>query len=125
MQIREFSQPVTAAKLNENLAKKFGYKINFENFSDVQLEDARNKLRTKMSQFELEESFDSVVESPVYQKTRLMLDCINQEILEREDRIEEGAECEVCGHSPCDCEEHEEETGIAGDHGGGGYDALA
>ena len=110
MQIREFSQPVTAAKLNENLAKKFGYKINFENFSDVQLEDARNKLRTKMSQFELEESFDSVVESPVYQKTRLMLDCINQEILEREDRIEEGAECEACGHSPCDCEEHEEES---------------
>lgn len=106
MQIREFSQPVTAKKLNENLAKKFGYKINFEQFSDVQLEDARNKLRTKMSQFELEESFDSVVESPVYQKTRLMLDCINQEILERETRIEEGT-CDACGHSPCDCEEEE------------------
>lgn len=109
MQIREFSQPVTAAKLNENLAKKFGYKINFENFSDVQLEDARNKLRTKMSQFELEESFDSVVESPVYQKTRLMLDCINQEILEREDKIEEGT-CDDCGHSPCDCSSEEEES---------------
>ena len=84
MQIREFSTQPTAKQLNESLAQKFGYKINFEQFSDVQLEDARNKLRTRLSQFELEESYDSVLESPDYQKTRLMLDCINQEILERE-----------------------------------------
>lgn len=84
MQIREFHKPVSAKQLNENLAQKFGYKINFEQFSDVQLEDARNKLRTRLSQMELSEAFDSVLESPQYQKTRLMLDCINQEILERE-----------------------------------------
>ena len=85
MQIREFQKPITAKVLNENLAKKFGYKINFEQFTDVQLEDARNKLRTRLSQMELSEAFDSVLESPQYQKTRLMLDCINQEIMERED----------------------------------------
>jgi hypothetical protein len=34
---------------------------------------------------ELSEAFDSVLESPQYQKTRLMLDCINQEILERDE----------------------------------------
>ena len=85
MQIREFSQPVTSAKLNESLAKKFGFKINLEQFSDVQLEDARNKLRTKISQFELSESFDSVLENNEYQKTRMFLDCINQEIFEREE----------------------------------------
>lgn len=85
MQIREFSKPVTSKQLNESLAKKFGYTINFEQFNDVQLEDARNKLRTKLSQLELSESYDSVLESPTYQKTRLMLDCINQEIMERED----------------------------------------
>lgn len=107
MQIREFSQPVTSKKLNESLAKQFGYKINLEQFSDVQLEDARNKLRTKMSQFELGESFDSVVESPTYQKTRLMLDCINQAILERE-ALAEG-NCADCGESPCACD-HEDET---------------
>ena len=94
MQIREFSQPVTSKKLNESLAKQFGYKINLEQFSDVQLEDARNKLRTKMSQFELGESFDSVVESPTYQKTRLMLDCINQAILEREESDEDESDVE-------------------------------
>lgn len=84
MQIREFQKPVTSAQLNENLAKKFGYKLSFEQFTDMQLEDARNKLRTRISQLELSEAFDSVLESPTYQKTRLMLDCINQEILERE-----------------------------------------
>lgn len=88
MQIREFQKPITAKVLNENLAKKFGYKINFEQFTDVQLEDARNKLRTRLSQMELSEAFDSVLESPQYQKTRLMLDCINQEIMERDDKAD-------------------------------------
>ena len=84
MQIREFSQPVTSKKLNESLAMKFGYKVNLENFSDVQLEDARNKLRTRISQFEVNESYDSMIENHDYQKTRMFLDVINQEIMERE-----------------------------------------
>ena len=84
MQIRELSKPVTSKQLNENAAQKFGYKLNLEQFTDVQLEDARNKLRTKISQFELSESFDPVHESHDYQKTRIFLDVINQEILERE-----------------------------------------
>jgi hypothetical protein len=84
MQIRELSKPVTSKALNESLAKKFGYKLNLEQFSDVQLEDARNKLRTKISQFEVSESYDGMNSSPEYQKVRLMLDCINTEIMERE-----------------------------------------
>lgn len=84
MQIREFSQPVTSKVLNESLAQKFGCKLKLENFSDVQLEDARNKLRTRLSQFEVNESFDSVLEDPTYQRTKLMLDVVNQAILERE-----------------------------------------
>lgn len=102
MQIREFSQPITSKKLNESLASKFGLKINLEQFSDVQLEDARNKLRTKISQFEVTESFDSINESPDYQKTRMFLDVINQEIMEREE-----GKCDDCGHSPCDCDSEE------------------
>ncbi len=89
MQIRELSKPITSKQLNENAASKFGYKLNLEQFTDVQLEDARNKLRTKISQFELSESFDSVHENHEYQKTRMFLDVINQEILERE--INEGS----------------------------------
>lgn len=98
MQIREFSQPITSKALNESLAKKFGYKLNLEQFSDVQLEDARNKLRTKISQFEVNESYDNVMENPDYQKTRMFLDTINQEIMERDD-----GKCETCHKDPCDC----------------------
>jgi hypothetical protein len=75
---------MTSLKLNESLAKNFGYKIQLENFTDAQLEDARNKLRTKISQFEMNESYSTVVENSEYQKTRMFLDVINQEIFERE-----------------------------------------
>jgi hypothetical protein len=92
MNIRELSQPVTSKRLNENMAKQLGYRLNLEKFSDAQLEDARNKMRTEMSQFEVSESFDSVNVSPQYQKVRMLHDVINQEILEREASMEEGAD---------------------------------
>ena len=104
MQIRELSKPVTSKQLNENAAATFGYKLQLEQFSDVQLEDARNKLRTKMSQFELSESFDSVHESHDYQKTRMFLDVINQEIMEREE-----GKCDTCHKDPCACDDLDEE----------------
>jgi len=102
MQLRELSKPITASSLNENLAKNFGYKINLANFSDVQLEDARNKLRTKISQFEVNEGYDSLHDSQEYQKTRLFLDTINQEIMEREE-----GKCSDCNHNPCTCDDDE------------------
>lgn len=89
MQIRDLSQPITSHVLNESLAKTFGYKLNLEQFSDVQLEDVRNKLRTEMSQFEVNESFDALHSNTKYQKTRALLDVINQAILERE--LNEGS----------------------------------
>lgn len=107
MQLREFSKPVTSRQLNESMAKKFGFKINLEQFTDVQLEDARNKLRTKISQFEVNESYDSVLENPEYQKTRMFLDVINQEIMEREESKDEA--CPDCGEDPCECDDHDHE----------------
>jgi hypothetical protein len=85
MQIRELSKPVTSKVLNESLAKSFGYKLNLEQFNDVQLSDVQNKLRTEMSQLEMNESFDSLQESPKYQKTRALLDVINRAVMEREE----------------------------------------
>lgn len=92
MQIRELSQPVTAKKLNESLAKTFGYQLKLEQFTDVQLEDVRNKLRTEMSQFEVTESFDNLHSNSKYQKTRALLDVINQAIMEREEGKEVDTE---------------------------------
>jgi hypothetical protein len=99
MQIRELSKLVTSKRLNESLAKNFGYKLKLEQFNDVQLSDVQNKLRTEMSQLEMNESFDSLHESPAYQKTRALLDVINQEVMEREE-----GKCGDCHKSPCACD---------------------
>lgn len=85
MNISEFAKPVTAKSLNESLAKRFGQRIRLENYSLAQLQDARNKLRTKLSQIEVSESFDTVLDNDNYQKSKLMLDILNAEISERGD----------------------------------------
>jgi hypothetical protein len=85
MKVTEFSQKITSKKLNESMAKNFGVRLNLENFSNKQLEDARNKLRTKMSQIEMSESYNAVFENSEYQKTKMFLDVINQEMSEREE----------------------------------------
>jgi hypothetical protein len=84
MQIREFGKPVTAKSLNESLAAKFGQKIDLNRFTLEQLQDARNKIRTKLSQVETNESFDSV-HNDTYQKSKMMLDVLNAAISERGD----------------------------------------
>jgi hypothetical protein len=89
MNIREINKPVTAASLNESLAKRFGKKINLEAFTLEQLEDARNKLRTTLSQYETNESFDSVHDAK-YQKNKLFLDVLNQAVIEAEEVAEKG-----------------------------------
>jgi hypothetical protein len=88
MNIREIAKPVTAASLNESLARKFGQKINLETFTLEQLHNARNKIRTKLSQVETNESFESV-QNETYQKSKLFLDVLNAAISERES-IEEA-----------------------------------
>lgn len=94
MQIRELSKPITSKRLNESLAKNFGYKLKLEQFNDVQLSDVQNKLRTELSQLEMNESFDSLSGSPAYQKTRALLDVINQEIMERDEADEDDMDVE-------------------------------
>ena len=91
MHISEFAKPVTSKSLNESLARRFGNKIKLETYTLEQLQDARNKLRTKLSQVEMTENFNTVVESDSYQKSKLMLDILNAAITERGD-IEEAVD---------------------------------
>ena len=86
MNIREFTRPASAKVLNESLAKKFGSKINIESFTTEQLQDARNKIRTALSQTETNEAFDAVQDTS-YQKNKLFLDVLNTAIEERDDNI--------------------------------------
>ena len=85
MLLKEFSKKVSTESLNENLAKQFGTKIDVSKFTTEQLEDARNKIRTKLSQIETNESFEAVHTSNDYQKNKLFLDIINTAIAEREE----------------------------------------
>ena len=86
MNIREFTRPASAKVLNESLAKKFGSKINIDEFTTEQLQDARNKIRTALSQPETNEAFDAVQDTS-YQKNKLFLDVLNTAIEERNDNI--------------------------------------
>ena len=76
--------------LNESLAKKFGEKINIAKFTLEQLQDARKRIRTKLSQVETNESFDSVHSNESYQKSKLFLDVLNAAISEQSD-VQEGS----------------------------------
>ena len=107
MNIREINKPVTAASLNESMAKRFGKKVALEKFTLEQLQDVRNRVRTTLSQVETNESFNSV-QSTEYQKNKLFLDVLNAEIAEREDIAE--AKCADCGKDPCCCDETNEEV---------------
>ena len=84
MKINDIGKQVTAKSINESLAARFGKKIDLERFTNEQLEDARNKLRTQLHAVETMESFDSV-HNEAYQKTKLFLDVLNAEISERVD----------------------------------------
>ena len=92
MNIREFAKPVTAKSLNESLAKRFGKRIKLETFTLEQLQDARNKLRTQLSQFEMSEGYNASIKDDRYQKSKLFLDVLNAEIAERGDIDEESLE---------------------------------
>ncbi len=85
MNLKEFTN-VSAKKLNESLAQKFGQKIDLESFTTEQLLDVRNKLRTRLFNVETTESFDKVQKED-YQRNKLFLDVLNTAIAERDDTI--------------------------------------
>jgi hypothetical protein len=99
MRVTDFSKPITAKSLNESLASKFGQRINLETFTLEQLQDARNKIRTRIASTEANENFNETG-SPEYTKNKLFLDVLNAEIAEREvvsveseaSKLKEGAE---------------------------------
>jgi hypothetical protein len=82
MNTNEFNKPVTAAKLNENMFKKFGSKIDLNRYTREELENYRNVLRTKISQREGTANFNELLTNEAHQRERFMLDVINTRIRE-------------------------------------------
>jgi hypothetical protein len=82
-----FKSNRSSKRLNESFSKTFGKKINLENFDLHQLQDARNKLRTQISQVRNESGFNENLENDAYTKAQWMLDAINAEISERQEFV--------------------------------------
>ena len=82
------NKPLTSAALNETMAKKFVTKIDVDSFTLEQLQDARNKIRTKQFDIETNESFSGLSQNRTYSKNKLFLDVLNAAISERADVAE-------------------------------------
>jgi hypothetical protein len=85
----------SSQRLNEGLEKFFGKKLNLESFDLPRLEDARNKLRTQISQVRSESGFNENLENDAYAQAQWMLDAINAEIAEREEFIADAGTAEA------------------------------
>ena len=77
----------SAQRLNESLEKTFGKRLDLASFDLPKLEDARNKLRTQLSQARGQSGFNENLENEAVAKAQFMLDAINAEIAEREEFI--------------------------------------
>jgi len=80
----------SSKRLNESILKVFGKTVNLENFDLAQLHDARNKLRTQVSQIRGQSGFNENLENDAYHQAQWMLDAINSEIAERDEHIIEA-----------------------------------
>ena len=82
MKTTDLNKVIDANTLNESMFKKFGVKINFENYSREQLENYRNLLRTKISQHESGSNFNELLANEAYQKDKYIMGVLNQRIKE-------------------------------------------
>jgi hypothetical protein len=90
-----FKNNRSAKRLSESLQKTFGKKLNLESFETTQLEDARNKLRTQVSQARSQSGFNENLENDALHQAQWMLDAINAEIAERSEYIVDESEEEL------------------------------
>jgi hypothetical protein len=82
MKTTEFNSKITSAKLAENISKQFGVNVVLDKYNREQLEDFRNKLRTKIFQQEGASKINDLLTNETYQKDKAMLDLLNTRIKE-------------------------------------------
>ena len=82
MKTTDFNVTLNADQLNESMFKKFGTRINFENYSREDLEKYRNLLRTRVHQAESSSKFNDLLSNETHQQDKHMLDVLNTKIKE-------------------------------------------
>jgi hypothetical protein len=82
MKTTDFSATITSSKLKENINKMFGLNVHLDKYDREQLEDMRNKLRTRVFQQEGKAGINDLLTNETYQKDKAMLDLLNTRIKE-------------------------------------------
>ena len=82
MDTKDFFTKLNSQKISENIEKQFGSRVNLTKYTREQLEDYRNKLRTKVFQQENQAGFNELLANEDYHKTKAMLDLLNTRIKE-------------------------------------------
>jgi hypothetical protein len=82
MKTTDFNKKITSSSLSENIEKQFGSRLNFNKYDREQLEDYRNKLRTRIFQQENNSKFNDLLTNETYQKDKAMLELLNTRIKE-------------------------------------------
>jgi hypothetical protein len=82
MKTSDFRNKPTSSQLIENMNKMFGVNVNFTKYSREQLEDMRNKLRTRVFHQEGKAGINDLLTNETYQKDKAMLALLNTRIKE-------------------------------------------
>lgn len=82
MKTSVFYSKLNSKIIEENINKHFGVKVNVSPYTREQLEDIRNKLRTKIFNHESGSKFNELLSNESYQKDKAMLDLVNTRIKE-------------------------------------------
>jgi hypothetical protein len=82
MKTSDFRNKPTSSQLKENMNKMFGVNVNLTKYSREQLEDMRNRLRTKVFQQEGKAGINDLLTNETYQKDKAMLALLNTRIKE-------------------------------------------
>jgi hypothetical protein len=82
MKTTDFNKTMSSAKLQENIEKQFGSRVNLSKYDREQLEDFRNKIRTRIFQLENSAGINELLTNETYQKDKAMLELLNTRIKE-------------------------------------------
>ncbi len=82
MQSIELTKPVTTESLLSEFESRFNQTMDLNRFTEEELEDVANKIRTKIHNITQNEHFGHELKNHDYQKNQAMLDIVNQKIKE-------------------------------------------
>ena len=82
MKTTDFNRKLSSSRIQENLAKQFDTRVDLDKYDREQLEDIRNKLRTRVFQQEGDAGINDLLTNETYQKDKAMLELLNTRIKE-------------------------------------------